>query len=122
MRKTLAMIIMTVCLVLGAAAQQSDPLAVLKSDASYKDKADACRQLARTGGRDAIPVLAPMLLDEKTSHIARNALEPMPYPEAGAALRDALARTQGRLKLGMISSLASRKDTEAVPANASRTV
>jgi HEAT repeat protein len=107
---------MTVCLVLGAAPPQSDPLAVLKSDAPYKDKADACRQLVIKGGRDAIPVLAPMLLEEKTSHIARNALEPMPYPEAGAALRDALARTEGRLKIGMISSLAIRKDKEAVPA------
>ncbi len=116
MRKILPMLTMTVCLVLGAAAEKSDPLAVLKSDAPYKDKADACRQLARTGGRDAIPVLAPMLLDAKMSHIARNAMEPMPYPEAGAALRDALAKTEGRLKTGMISSLAIRKDKEAVPA------
>ncbi|MBN2562478.1 MAG: DUF1080 domain-containing protein [Phycisphaerae bacterium] len=117
MRKILPMMmIMTVCLALGAAAEQSDPLAVLKSDAPYKAKADACRELAIKGGRDAVPILAPMLLDEKTSHIARNALEPMPYPEAGAALRDALAKTHGRLKIGMISSLAIRKDTEAVPA------
>ncbi len=116
MRTILPMLVMTVCLVLGAAAAPPDPLAVLKSDAPYKGKADACRQLARTGGRDAIPVLAPMLLDAKTSHIARNAMEPMPYPEAGAALRDALAKTEGRLKIGMISSLAIRKDAQAVPA------
>lgn len=116
MRTILPTLIMTVSLVLGAAAEKSDPLAVLKSDAPYKDKADACRQLARTGGRDAVPVLAPMLLDEKTSHIARNALELMPYPEAGAALRDALAKTEGRLKIGMVNSLAIRKDKQAVPA------
>lgn len=115
-KKTLPTMIVTVCLVLGAAAPPSDPLAVLKSDAPYKDKADACRQLVVKGGRDAIPGLAPMLLDEKTSHIARNALEPMPYPEAGGALRDALAKTEGRLKIGMISSLAVRKDKQAVPA------
>jgi len=115
-KKALPTIIMTVCLALGATAAQSDPLAVLKSDAPYKDKADACRQLVIKGGRDAIPVLAPMLLEEKTSHIARNAMEPMPYPEAGAALRDAMGKTEGRLKIGMISSLAIRKDEKAVPA------
>jgi len=108
--------ITTVCLTLGEAGQVSDPLAVLKSDAPLKDKADACRLLAIKGGRDAVPVLAPMLLQEKTSHIARNALEPMPCPEAGAALRDALGKTEGRLKIGIISSLAIRKDKEAVPA------
>ncbi len=117
MRTILSMLTITVLLAQTAAAEKSDPLAVLKSaDATYKDKADACRQLARTGGADAVSVLAPMLLVEKTSHIARNALEPMPFPEAGAALRDALAKTQGRLKIGMISSLGIRKDTQAVPA------
>lgn len=117
MRTILSTLIITVLLTQTAPAEKADPLAVLKSaDASYKAKADACRQLARTGTRDAIPVLAPMLLVEKTSHIARNALEPMPFPEAGAALRDALAKTEGRLKIGMISSLGIRKDTQAVPA------
>jgi HEAT repeat protein len=98
-----------------AMAQDMDPLAVLKSEAPLLDKIEACRALVLTGTPEAIPVLAPLLLDEKLAHMARYALEPMPYPEAGAALRDALGKTSGLLKVGVISSLATRKDAEAVP-------
>jgi len=96
-------------------AQDSDPIAVLKSDAGFKEKATACRELQRIGGKDAIPVLAPLLLDAEMTHMARYALEPMPYPEVGAALRDALGKTSGRTQIGIIASLEARKDTEAVP-------
>lgn len=89
---------------------------VLKSDASFKDKSDACRDLAVQGGKDAIPVLAPMLLDEKLSHLARMALEPMPFPEAGQVLRDALGKASNPIKVGIMNSLAMRKDEQAVPA------
>lgn len=99
-----------------AVAQNTDPISVLKSDASREQKSQAFIALSRQAGVDAIPVLAPMLLDPDMSHMARYVLEPMPSPEAGAALRDALGKTTGRLQVGMISSLAMRKDTEAVPA------
>jgi len=89
---------------------------VLKSDASFKDKSDACRDLAVQGGKDAIPVLAPMLLDEKLSHLARMALEPMPFPEAGQVLRDALGKASNPIKVGIMNSLAMRADEQAVPA------
>lgn len=103
-------------LVGASSAFAADPLAVITSDASLEAKAEACRVLAYEGRPDAVPVLAPMLTDEKLSHLARYALEPMPYPEAGAALREALGKTSGRLKAGIISSLAVRKDRQAVPA------
>ncbi len=38
-------------------------IAVLKSDASQKDKADACRELARIGTKDAVAPLAALLPD-----------------------------------------------------------
>ncbi|MCL4219612.1 MAG: HEAT repeat domain-containing protein, partial [Candidatus Hydrogenedentes bacterium] len=60
-------------------------------------------------------MLTALLVDEELSHMARYALEPMPYPEAGQALRDALGTTSGRLKVGVINSLAIRKDEQAVP-------
>ena len=62
--------------------------------------------------RDLVAALEPLLLDEKCSHIARLALEPMPCPEAGKALRDALGKldkTAIALKAGIIGSLAIRK-------------
>lgn len=102
--------------VVGAKAFAADPLAIITSDASIEAKAEACRVLAYQGRPEAVPVLAPLLTEEKLSHLARYALEPMPYPEAGAALRDALGKTTGRLKAGIISSLAVRKDRQAVPA------
>ncbi|MCC6695072.1 MAG: DUF1080 domain-containing protein [Candidatus Hydrogenedentes bacterium] len=96
-------------------AQSTDPLSVLNSGASVPEKMEACRALSVNGTKEAIPVLAPLLLDEKLAHMARYVLEPMPYPEAGEVLRDALGKTSGLLKVGVISSLAARKDEQAVP-------
>jgi HEAT repeat protein len=98
------------------AAQAADPLSVLRSDAPRAEKIEACRVLAQQAGPEAVPVLAPLLLDANLSHMARYALEPMPHPEAGEALRDALGKTSGPLKAGIVSSLAARKDAQAVPA------
>lgn len=106
-------------------AQQPTPLitqsaeqciAVLKSDASLKEKADACRQLAVIGNRDAVPALAALLSDEKLNHMARYALEPIPDPAVDVALREALPNLEGRPLVGVIDSLGVRKDTQAVPA------
>ncbi|MFC1793761.1 HEAT repeat domain-containing protein, partial [Planctomycetota bacterium] len=43
-------------------------------------------------------------------HIARYALESMRYPEADKSLRDALGKTGGGVKVGIINSLAMRAD------------
>ena len=99
-----------------AAAQDADPIAVLKSGAPFEQKSEACRALSVSANKDAIPVLAGMLTDEQLAHMARYALEPMPYPEVNGVLRDALSKTTGRLQVGVISSLGFRKDHEAVPA------
>ena len=45
--------------------QEAAQIAVLTSGASQKDKADACRQLARIGTKKAVPALTAMLGDEK---------------------------------------------------------
>src|SRR5690606_32681380 len=97
-------------------AQEDEALAVLKSNASRKEKIDACRVLTRHGTEKTIPVLAPLLLDAELAHMARYALEPMPYPEAGQVLREALGKTSGLLQVGVISSIAVRDDAQAVPA------
>ncbi len=119
MRKSMLTLFTAVALTLAAvtiaSAQNADPVSVLKSDAPFQEKAEACRALVLKGDRDAVPALAALLGDEKLSHMARWALEPMPCPEAGAALRKALGKTSGHIKVGIISSLAIRKDEEAVP-------
>ena len=89
-------------------------LAVLKSDAGRKEKEDACRQLARVGGREAVPVLAALLGDEKLAHMARYALEPIPDPSVDEALRAALGKLKGRPLVGVIGSVGVRRDTKAV--------
>src|ERR1039458_7304995 len=52
--------------------------AVLRSDAPQKEKADACRELARIGTKEAVAPLAALLPDEKLSHMARYGLETIP--------------------------------------------
>src|SRR2546426_11629045 len=47
-----------------AKVQISHLVTVLKSDAGQKEKADACRELARIGTKQAVPDLAALLGDE----------------------------------------------------------
>ncbi len=95
--------------------EQVDKLvAVIKSDAPQKEKADACRELARVGNKDAVAPLAALLADEKLSHMARYGLETIPDPSVDVALRDALTKCKGRLLAGVIGSLGVRHDTQAV--------
>jgi len=89
-------------------------IAVLKSDAGRKEKADACRELAVIGNRKAVPVLAALLADPKLSHMARYALETMPGPAVDRALRKELKWAKGRRLVGIIGSIGVRKDTKAV--------
>jgi len=91
-------------------------VAALQSDAPLEDKFAACRQLAVVGGREAVPVLAGLLQDERLSTMARHALEAMPDPAAGEALRQALGQLSGKLRIGVINSVGVRRDSQAVPA------
>lgn len=97
-----------------AFAQEDRLLALLKTDAPLPEKSDACRELARIGTRQAVPVLAPLLVDEKLSHLARFALEPIADPAVDAALRDALGKVKGPLLVGIIHSLGVRRDPAAI--------
>lgn len=75
-----------------------------------------CKRLSVFGDKDAVPALAEKLLVWNYSHFARTALQEMPFPEAGAALRDALGKAkESRLKAGIIDSLGHRQDLKAVP-------
>ncbi len=97
------------------AATERDLIAVLQSSAGVVEKCAACQQLRICGTTESVAALAAVLGDERVGHAARYALEGMPYPEAGAALRDALGRTSGAVKVGLIDSAGQRGDTAATP-------
>jgi HEAT repeat protein len=80
----------------------------IKSNASTMEKDRACRILRVIGTPDSIDALGALLTDKKLSHIARYALEYMRYPEVDKALSDALDKTSGKVKVGIINSLAMR--------------
>ncbi len=94
--------------------EEQDLVDVLRSDADTVSKAQACQQLRRVGTAACAPALGALLADERLGHAARHALEGLPFPEATLALRDALGRTSGAARLGVIDSLGWRRDTESV--------
>ena len=96
------------------AEQEKKLIAVLQSSAPDKEKADACRELARIGTKDAIAPLAALLPDEKLSHMARYGLETIPSPAVDEALRAAAGKLHGKLLVGVIGSIGVRRDTKAV--------
>jgi len=91
-------------------------IAVLKSDASRSAKDFVFRTLRTAGTAESVPALAASLPDKDLSHMARYALERISAPEAAAALRDALPKVGGALKVGVIGSLGVRRDTACVSA------
>ncbi|MGM0488516.1 MAG: HEAT repeat domain-containing protein [Planctomycetota bacterium] len=94
-------------------------VATLKADVSRDAKDYVCRKLRVVGTAASVPALAEMLPQEENSHMARYALESMPVSEAAQALRDALPKVSGELKVGVIGSLGVRQDAASVPVLAS---
>ena len=88
--------------------------AALKGELKLDGKQVVCRYLMPIGSAACVPTLAGMLADKEVSHMARYALERIPAPEAAAALRDSLSKLPTELKVGVISSLGSRGDSDSV--------
>jgi HEAT repeat protein len=114
----------TVCLLLVTrnswsqiSATQADSgrlISTLQGSADAHEKARACQQLAAIGGKEAVPALAALLGDRVLGAYARSALEAIPDPAAGDALRTALGRLRGAPLAGVITSLGARRDTQSV--------
>ena len=83
-------------------------------DSTQNAKDYACRKLKLVGSSNSIETLSKMLLDEKTSHMARYALQAMPTDAASKALLDALPKANGATKAGIIGSLGVRQENGAV--------
>ena len=77
-------------------------------------KAIACKKLAFVGGKEAVRPLAALLTHPQLSCYARFGLEPNPDPSVDEALRNALPKLQGRLRVGVITSIGVRKDPKAL--------
>jgi HEAT repeat protein len=90
--------------------------AVLSTDASRDAKDYVCRKLMQIGSAACVPALAALLAQARYSHMARFALERIGVPEAAQALREALPQLDGALKIGVISSLAARRDAASIAA------
>jgi type 1 glutamine amidotransferase/HEAT repeat protein len=86
----------------------------LKSDATLAAKQYICRELSIVGTEQSVPALAAMLPDAATSDIARYALERIPGPAVDEALGKALSKAAGKEKIGIINTLAVRRDRKSV--------
>ena len=84
--------------------------------ATFECKQFVCRMLRRIGTERSVAALAKLLADEKLSHMARFALQRMPFDTVDTALRSALAKVGEKLKVGIVSSIADRRDRKAVGA------
>ncbi len=93
---------------------EEELLFFLDSDATLEAKMEACRHLRIIGGEKSVPVLKKKLFKKETTDMARYALEKIPSIAAEKALLDALSKTRGEIRLGIISSLGQRKVADAV--------
>ena len=89
--------------------------AMLSSDATVEARQFACGQLSLIGSAAEVPALARLLPDTNFTCQARLALERIPGDESLAALQAALSTTSGQARLGVINSLAARRDEKVVP-------
>jgi len=101
---------------LAAEYDQAKLIDVLKSSAPSSEKALACKHLAICGNQKAVPALATLLPDQELSSWARIALEAIPGDAADDVLREALTKLEGRLLVGVINSIAVRRDVKAIDA------
>lgn len=97
------------------ADEEQKLIETLQSDQSLQEKDQACTGLKRIGTDKCIPALSVLLLDPNLSHSARYALEPMSSPKAEQALIEAVKKTKGPIRLGIIGSLGVRGDSAGVP-------
>jgi len=87
---------------------------VLVSDASLDTKRFACEQLRYLPSATSVSALAPLLTHDELGRHARSALEGIPDPAAGEALRQALGELEGNCLAGVINSLGQRREAQSV--------
>lgn len=92
-------------------------VAVLEApDATMPGKQFACQMLRLVGSRQCVPAVAKLLADPQLSHMARMVLLAMDDRSAEAALRDALERTEGTVRIGLVDTIGDRGDRRSLKA------
>lgn len=105
------------CLLFAQAVQmtsESELLGILSSASDRGEMALACKRLAVYGSDDCVSEVAKLLSDPELASWARITLEAIPGDAASRALRDAVARLEGNLLVGVINSIGARQDEAAV--------
>ena len=93
---------------------ENDLLDFLTTDATFDSKQFVCRELRIIGTEKSVPTLTEMLLDEKTTDIARYALEDIPGEAVDKALIELLPNATKKVQLGIMNTLAVRKSASSV--------
>jgi len=93
---------------------EKEMIAFLKSDVTFAGKQFICEQLSIIGTEESVPKLTEMMSDEKSYDIALYALQRIPDPSVDIALRNALPKSEHKVKIGIINSLGERRDGHAV--------
>ncbi|MHC4733140.1 MAG: HEAT repeat domain-containing protein [Planctomycetota bacterium] len=89
---------------------------VASKDATQAGKAVACRFLQQVGTERCIPAVSGLLRDEILSDYARLVLERLKSEQADKAMRNALEKAPDKARVGILASLAERRDEKAVKA------
>ena len=84
------------------------------AQASFAAKLFSCQLLRRIGTQESIPALEKCLKDQKLFDIARLGLERLSSPKVDAVLLEELKKAEGVYRIGLISSIAQRRDENAV--------
>lgn len=79
-------------------------------------RAKACQRAGELGAKEAVPALSALLNNEHLATYARYGLEPIADPSVDDALRAALPKLKGNFLIGVINSIAKRRDVKAAPA------
>jgi HEAT repeat protein len=94
---------------------------VLDASAAREVRAAAGHKLKAVATDRSAKALASLLLDKTTAHMAREVLESLPDPSGGNVLLNALGQVKDpMLEIGLINSLAVRREEKAIASIAKR--
>jgi HEAT repeat protein len=94
---------------------EEDLLKFLQSDATFAGKQFACRELRIIGSEKSASVLLEMLMNDKTTDIAKYALENIQGEKIDEALTELLLSTKKNIKIAIINTLAVRGNKNSTP-------
>ncbi len=96
-----------------ASRVEQEMIPFLASDASFAGKQFVCEQLSLIGTSSSVPVLMDLLADAETADIALFALQRIPDPAVGTALRGFLRDAAPATKIAIVNTLGERREAGA---------